>query len=104
MRNIDSSRWYIPLVASTEVVRRSGDLTTLDPGNTIGTLPTAPVIPQDDSLLWLDSALVSSVSASSGLVSRVRDRSPSGNHATQDNAALRPEYLSSPVYGFDFRD
>lgn len=103
MRSLSSSRWYIPLVASTEVVRRSSDLTVLDPTDTIGTLPPALPIPQDDAIMWLDAMLASSIYSTDSAVYRVRDRSGSENHATQGFPAQQP-LLTSPWPGFDFRD
>lgn len=100
-RDVNSSRWYIPLVASTEVVRRSGDLTTFDPGNTIGTLPTAPVTPMASALLWIDSSLATSIFKTGDRIHRVRDRSGNENSVTQDNPAQKPK---DDVPGFNFTD
>jgi hypothetical protein len=102
MRDLTSSRWYIPLVASTEVVRLGGDLTVIDPSDTIGTLPDPVSSPQDDAVLWLDSATANSVfRTDAGGIYRVRDLGPNGNHALQSDVSLRPTLDSGP--GLDFR-
>jgi len=100
-RDVANSRWYIPLVASTEVVRRSGDLATFDPGNTIGTLPTAPITPMSDAVMWLDSALATSIFKTDDSIYRVRDRSGNENNATQGVPAQQP---LDDEPGFDLRD
>jgi hypothetical protein len=100
-RDVVNSRWYIPLVASTEVVRRSGDLATFDPGNTIGTLPTAPVTPMNDAVMWLDSSIATSIFKTGDSIYRVRDRSGNENNAVQDIPAQQPQ---DDVPGFNFTD
>lgn len=100
-RSLTSSRWYIPLVASTEVVRRSGDLAIFNPGDIVGTLPTLPPRPQDDAVMWLDSALATSVFKTGDSIYRVRDRSGNENNATQGVPAQQPQ---DDEPGFDFTD
>lgn len=100
-RDVANSRWYIPLVASTEVVRRSGDLTTFDPDNIVGTLPTPPATPMSDAVMWLDSALVTSVFVTDGAIYKVRDRSGNENNATQGVLAQQPLDSAPGFYMID---
>lgn len=101
-RTPDSSKWYIPLVAGTEVSRRSGNLTTFDPDDLIGQLPDKPCYVYPGLVLWLDSAATSTVRATpTNKVFRWEDRSGNSRHATEDDPAYQPLRTAD---GIDFKD
>lgn len=101
MRNEASSKWYIPLVASTESVARSGALGEFDPNDLIDGLPDPCKQPWPGMVLWLDSATPTSVEKVGSDIFKVRDRSGAENHATQGVPALRPQDFNP---GFNFKD
>jgi len=95
-RNAASSRWYIPLFAGTEIVKRSGSLTTTDPDVILGQLPNPCAEP--GMILWLDAAASSTVKVMPDTsVYRWNDRSPAGNHAAQPIANLQPHKVGTSV-------
>ncbi len=100
-RNEASSKWYIPLVAGTEAVARSGGLTTYDPGTLVGTLPALPPWQFPSLVLWLDAAATSSTrTMPGGEVYRWNDLSGSNNHAVQPIAARQPLLTGTPSVQF----
>lgn len=100
-RNSDNSKWYIPLVASTESVARSGGLGESDPNELIGGLPDPCKIPWSGMVLWLDTGVTQSVEKTGSSIYRVRDRSGNENHATQGLPALMPQDFNP---GINFKD
>jgi hypothetical protein len=101
MRNATNSKWYIPLVASTESVSRSGGLGEADPDDLIGNLPDPCKQPWPGMVLWLDANSATSIQKTGTAIFKVLDRSGKENHATQGNPALRPVDL---VPGLNFKD
>lgn len=99
-RNATNANWYLPLVAGTELVSRSGALTTFPADGILGDLPGEPCAPPH-LVLWLDSQAPDSVRTvpGSNLVYRWVDLSGQGNTAYQSNPDLRP---STDGGGVDF--
>jgi hypothetical protein len=106
VRTGDSASWYLPLFAGTEVVRRSGGLTTFPAEDIVGTLPGRPPWALSGLVLWLDAADLPSIRLQGGGVYQWTDKSGSSNNATQTVPALRPEVATdnfSPR-AIDFKD
>lgn len=101
MRTPASSKWYIPLVASTESVARSGSLGVSDPADLIDGLPDPCKQAWPGMVLWLDTATPSSIEKTGDNIFRVRDRSGKENHATQGVPALMPQDFNP---GLNFKD
>lgn len=89
-RSSDSAGWYLPLFAGTELVRRSGGLTSFPVENIVGTLPDRPPWALPGLVLWLDAAELTSIHTLSGAVYKWTDKSGSSNNAVQTIPALRP--------------
>lgn len=100
-RNEASSKWYIPLVAGTEVVRLSDGLTAYDPGTLVPTLPATPPWQFPGLALWLDAAATSSTrTMPDGKVYRWNDLSGLSRHATQPIADRQPQLIGTPGVQF----
>ena len=94
-RTADSSRWYQPLFAGTEVVKRSGSLTTTDPSVILGNfVPNNCVVP--GLVLWLDAKSQSTIKSVGG-VYQWWDRSQAHNNASQLIEQLRPTNTGTSV-------
>ncbi len=101
-RTVESSKWYIPLVAGTELADRSGALGQLPPGDLLGQLPSIPCYQLSGLVLWLDGASGSSKKiAAGGGIYKWLDRSGNANHALQNTPAYRP---ASTADGVDLKD
>lgn len=95
-RNSASSRWYLPLFAGTEVVRRSGELTATDPSVILGNfVPSSCTVP--GLVLWLDAKAPSTIKSLGTGVYQWYDRSQAHNNALQLTELLRPTNTGTSV-------
>lgn len=94
-RTAESSKWYNPLFAGTEIVQRSGNLTQIDPGSILGNfVPSDCTVP--GLVLWLDAKSQSTIKSVGG-VYQWWDRSQAHNNAAQLNEPLRPTNTGTSV-------
>lgn len=90
-RTADSSDWYVPLFAGTEVAARSGALTEFPTDDIIGNLPSNPPWLVPGMWRWLDGAATSTLKLDGQLrIYQWNDRSGNSRHMVQPTDDARP--------------